>query len=109
YGVLAHTVFGADVTSARWDDAARRWLVRTTAGEFQAQVLISAAGALADPTYPDIPGLDTFEGTVMHSARWDDGHDLAGERVAVVGTGASAIQIVPAVQPIVDSVTVYQR
>ena len=95
--------------SARWDDAARRWQVRTTAGEFRAQVLVSAAGALADPTYPDIPGLDTFAGTVMHSARWDDSHDLAGERVAVIGTGASAIQVVPAIQPIVDSVAVYQR
>jgi cation diffusion facilitator CzcD-associated flavoprotein CzcO len=109
YDVRRHCVFGADVTSARWDDAARRWQVRTTAGDFRARVLISAAGALADPTYPDIPGLDTFAGTVMHSARWDDTHDLRGERVAVVGTGASAIQIVPAIQPVVDSVAVYQR
>ncbi len=109
FGVREHCVFGADVTSARWDDAARRWHVRTTAGEFRARVLVSAAGALADPTYPDIPGLDTFAGTVMHSARWDHSHDLAGERVAVVGTGASAIQVVPAIQPVVDSVAVYQR
>ena len=72
-------------------------------------MLVSAAGALADPTYPDIPGLDTFAGTVMHSARWDHRHDLTGERVAVIGTGASAIQVVPAIQPIVESVTVYQR
>jgi cation diffusion facilitator CzcD-associated flavoprotein CzcO len=83
--------------------------VDTTAGRFRARVLVSAAGALADPTYPDIPGLDSFEGTVMHSARWDDSHDLSGERVAVVGTGASAVQIVPAIQPVVESVTVYQR
>ena len=81
----------------------------TTAGEFRARVLVSAAGALADPTYPDIPGLDSFAGTIMHSARWDDAHDLAGEKVAVIGTGASAIQIVPAIQPQVDSVAVYQR
>jgi len=109
FGVREHCVFGADVTSARWDDAARRWLVTTTAGEFRAQVLVSAAGALADPTYPDIPGLDSFTGTVMHSARWDDGHDLAGEKVAVIGTGASAIQIVPAIQPAVESIAIYQR
>src|SRR3712207_620436 len=109
YDVRRHCVFGADVTSARWDDAARRWQVRTTAGEFRSRVLASAAGALADPTYPDIPGLDSFEGTVMHSARWDHSHDLRGERVAVVGTGASAIQVVPAIQPIVDSIAVYQR
>ncbi len=109
YGVRDKCVFGAEVTAARWDDAAGQWVVTTTAGEFRATVLISAAGALADPTYPDIPGLDSFAGTVMHSARWDGDHDLTGERVAVIGTGASAIQIVPAIQPRVDSLAVYQR
>ena len=109
FGVYPHCVFGADVTGARWDDAARRWRVQTSAGEVSARVLVSAAGALADPAYPDIPGLDSFAGTVMHSARWDAGHDLTGERVAVIGTGASAIQLVPAIQPLVDGVAVYQR
>jgi cation diffusion facilitator CzcD-associated flavoprotein CzcO len=109
FDVRRHCVFGADRTSARWDDATRRWLVSTAAGEFRARVLVSAAGALADPTYPDLPGLDSFAGTVMHSARWDAGHDLTDERVAVIGTGASAIQVVPAIQPVVDSVAVYQR
>ncbi|WP_347060236.1 NAD(P)/FAD-dependent oxidoreductase [Blastococcus sp. HT6-30] len=109
FGVREHCVFGADVTSARWDDGARCWLVATSAGSFRAQVLVSAAGALADPTYPDIPGLDGFEGTVMHSARWDASHDITGEKVAVIGTGASAIQIVPAIQPEVESIAVYQR
>jgi cation diffusion facilitator CzcD-associated flavoprotein CzcO len=109
FDVRGNCVFGADVTAARWDDDARRWHVTTTAGDFRARVLISAAGALADPTYPDIPGLESFEGTVMHSARWDDTHDLSGERIAVIGTGASAVQIVPAIQPRVESVTVYQR
>ena len=109
FDVRRHCVFGADVTAARWDDAAQRWLVSTAAGEYRAQVLVSAAGALADPTYPDIPGLDSFAGTVMHSARWDAGHDLTGERVAVIGTGASAIQVVPAIQPVVGSIAVYQR
>ncbi|WP_236833982.1 NAD(P)/FAD-dependent oxidoreductase [Blastococcus sp. KM273129] len=109
FDVRRHCVFGAEVTDARWDDAARRWQVRTTAGEFRAQVLVSAAGALADPTYPDIPGLETFEGTVMHSARWDPSHDVGGEHVAVIGTGASAVQIVPAIQPQVESIAVYQR
>jgi cyclohexanone monooxygenase len=109
YRLREHCVFGAEVTAARWDDAARRWIVTTPVGSFRAQVLISAAGALADPTYPDLPGLDSFAGTIMHSARWDDSHDLSGERVAVVGTGASAIQIVPAIQPTVQSMAVYQR
>src|SRR4051812_30888198 len=109
FDVRRHVVFGAEVQSARWIEADARWHVRTAAGDVRAQVLVSAAGALADPTYPDIPGLASFEGTVMHSARWDHTHDLAGERVAVIGTGASAIQIVPAIQPVVDTVTVYQR
>jgi cation diffusion facilitator CzcD-associated flavoprotein CzcO len=109
FDVRRHCVFGADVTSARWDDAAQRWLVSTGGGNFRARVLVSAAGALADPSCPDIPGLDSFAGTVMHSARWDSAHDLTGERVAVIGTGASAIQVVPAIQPIVDSIAVYQR
>ncbi|MGY1619824.1 flavin-containing monooxygenase [Geodermatophilus sp. SYSU D00691] len=109
YGVRRHVVFGADVTAARWDDDSRRWLVSTTAGEFRARVLISAAGALADPTYPDIPGLETFEGDLMHSARWDDAVELEGRAVGVIGTGASAIQIVPAIQPAVGSIAVYQR
>ncbi|TKJ30449.1 NAD(P)/FAD-dependent oxidoreductase [Blastococcus sp. CCUG 61487] len=109
FDVRRHCVFGAEVTAARWDDEARRWLLSTAAGEFRARVLVSAAGALADPTYPDIPGLDSFAGTVMHSARWDSSHELAGEKVAVIGTGASAIQIVPAIQPVVDTITIYQR
>ncbi|HEV7727559.1 MAG TPA: NAD(P)/FAD-dependent oxidoreductase [Modestobacter sp.] len=109
FGVRGHCVFGAEVTAASWEDAAQRWHVTTTAGEFRARVLISAAGALADPVYPDIPGLPDFAGTVMHSARWDGDHDLTGERVAVIGTGASAIQVVPAIQPRVASVAVYQR
>jgi cation diffusion facilitator CzcD-associated flavoprotein CzcO len=109
FGVRKQCLFGADVVSARWHDKARRWEIRTTAGVVVAQVLVSAAGALADPTYPDITGLDTFDGTVMHSARWDASHDLTGERVAVIGTGASAIQVVPAIQPIVESIAVYQR
>ncbi|MGY1603400.1 flavin-containing monooxygenase [Geodermatophilus sp. SYSU D00815] len=109
YGVREQVVFGADVTAARWDDDERRWRISTTAGEFRARVLISAAGALADPTYPDIPGLDGFEGDVMHSARWDDDVDLEGRAVGVIGTGASAVQIVPAIQPVVGSIAVYQR
>jgi cation diffusion facilitator CzcD-associated flavoprotein CzcO len=109
FEVRRHCVFGADVTSARWDDVTRRWLVSTAAGDFRARVLVSAAGALADPTFPDIAGLDSFAGTVMHSARWNADHDLTGERVAVIGTGASAIQVVPAIQPIVGSIAVYQR
>ncbi|MEI4271058.1 NAD(P)/FAD-dependent oxidoreductase [Klenkia sp. LSe6-5] len=109
YGLRDKHVFGAEVTAATWDDDARRWHVETTAGDYRAKVLVSGAGALADPSFPDIPGIESFAGTVMHTARWDHSHDLTGDRVAVVGTGASAIQVVPAIQPQVGSVAVYQR
>ncbi len=72
-------------------------------------MLILANGPLAEPAFPDLPGMDRFEGAAFHSARWRDDHDLSGQRVAVVGTGASAIQIVPAIQPIVRHLTIFQR
>ncbi len=72
-------------------------------------MLILAAGFLSEPSLPAIEGLDRFEGTIFHSARWRHDHDLAGERVAVIGTGASAIQFVPEIQPVVGHLTVFQR
>jgi cation diffusion facilitator CzcD-associated flavoprotein CzcO len=98
-----------EVTAARWDEAAGRWRVSTTAGEFEARYLIAGIGALAEPARPDIPGLDTFTGTIMHSAQWDTTWQPQGRRVAVVGTGASAIQIVPSIQPAVEHLTLFQR
>ena len=88
---------------------AERWEIETTGGHFTADVLISAIGALADPSIPDLPGLDRFEGKVFHSARWDHDHDLSGRRVAVIGTGASAIQFVPEIQPHVGRLHLFQR
>jgi cation diffusion facilitator CzcD-associated flavoprotein CzcO len=100
---------GHEVVEAHWDDAARRWRVRTSRGDFAARYLIAGAGSLVEPSLPDIPGIDGFAGTIMHSARWDHDWQPAGRRVAVVGTGASAIQIVPSIQPQVDHLTVFQR
>lgn len=108
-GVLPHVRFGCDVEDAAWDEAAALWRLRTSRGPLTARVLIAAPGGLSEPSLPDIPGLAEFEGTLFHSAAWDHGHELAGERVAVVGTGASAIQIVPAVQPAVARLHVFQR
>ena len=108
-GVYERCRFGAELTAARWDAAAQRWLVDTTAGPFRARFLISAGGPLSDPATPDLPGLDRFEGTTFHSARWDHEHDLRGERVAVIGTGASAIQFVPRIAPDVAALYVHQR
>ena len=100
---------GTTVEEAEWDDGAGRWAVRTSEGTVSARVLIAGMGPLTEPSIPDLPGLDRFQGTVFHSARWDHDHDLTGERVASVGTGASAIQYVPAIQPRVSRLHVFQR
>lgn len=101
--------FGHEVIEARWDAATRRWQVATTKGQFAARYLIAGVGALVEPSLPDIPGIETFAGTFMHSARWDHGWQPASRLVAVVGTGASSIQIVPSIQPQVEHLTVFQR
>jgi hypothetical protein len=100
---------GTTVTAADWDDEAGRWNLETSAGPVSARLLIAGVGTLAEPRIPDLEGLDAFEGAVFHSARWDHDHDLSGERVAAIGTGASAIQFVPAIQPEVAALHVFQR
>jgi cation diffusion facilitator CzcD-associated flavoprotein CzcO len=109
-----HTVtgfirFNAPVTEARWNETASRWIVSTPAGTWRARFLVSCTGYLHEPIVPDIPGLQAFPGKLFHSARWDHAHDLAGKRVAVIGTGASAIQFVPEIQPRVRELTLFQR
>ncbi len=101
---------GTAVTSAEWDEGTGWWTVRDAGGgEYVARVVVSAVGMFNTPKYPDIGGLDRFDGPVVHSARWDDDVELAGRRVAVVGTGASAIQLIPPVAERADHVDVYQR
>ncbi|HEY2638537.1 MAG TPA: NAD(P)/FAD-dependent oxidoreductase [Streptosporangiaceae bacterium] len=107
YHLGSYLRFGQEVTSACWDGG--RWLVTTSQATFAARYLIAALGALVEPSLPDIPGIQAFRGTIMHSARWDETWQAAGRRVAVVGTGASAIQIVPSIQPDAAHVTVFQR
>ncbi|HEY7592802.1 MAG TPA: NAD(P)/FAD-dependent oxidoreductase [Actinophytocola sp.] len=100
--------FGVEVTAASWDGA--RWQVETGTGEvLEADVLVPAVGQLSRPSMPDIVGQASFAGPSFHSARWDHSVDLAGKRVAVIGTGASAIQFVPRIQPAVAELTVFQR
>lgn len=108
-GVAPHIRFGCEMEESRWDEAEGRWHVRTSEGELTCDVLVSAIGATAEPDEPDIPGLASFEGHTFHSARWDWDHDLAGERVAVLGTGPAAAQFVPEIQPQVEHLTVFQR
>jgi cation diffusion facilitator CzcD-associated flavoprotein CzcO len=100
---------GHVVHEAAWDGAAQRWRLATSHGEFTARVLISATGPLSEPSIPDIPGMSTFAGTMFHSARWRHDHDLRGRRVAVIGTGASAGQFIPEIQPEVERLTLLQR
>jgi cation diffusion facilitator CzcD-associated flavoprotein CzcO len=101
--------YDSELLGADWDDDRGVWELQTAQGRRTASVLVSAAGALADPSIPELPGLERFEGTVFHSARWNHDHDLSGRRVAVVGTGASAIQFVPEIQPRVGRLTLFQR
>ncbi|MEU2333986.1 NAD(P)/FAD-dependent oxidoreductase [Streptomyces sp. NPDC006654] len=109
FGLRPHLRFGAEVQRMTWDARQLRWDIETAAGTFSADVVVSATGPLSDPKIPAIPGLDSFDGEVFHSARWNHGYDLRGKRVAMVGTGASAIQIVPAIQPEVARLTLFQR
>lgn len=108
-GVLDRFRFGVEFRSARWDPERARWRVETSAGTVTAKLLVSAAGALSEPKLPELAGLDDFGGAVFHSARWDHAQELTGKRVAVIGTGASAIQIVPAIAGRVARLQVHQR
>ncbi len=116
YGLYQHIRFGVTVRSATFDDADHRWTVRfddgedqDVVGELSADFLVPAVGQLSTPTLANLPGHDGFTGAAFHSAQWDASVDLAGKKVAVIGTGASSIQIVPEIAEIARSVTVYQR
>ncbi|WP_206784450.1 NAD(P)/FAD-dependent oxidoreductase [Amycolatopsis sp. MtRt-6] len=102
--------FGVELTGAHWDERERRWTATTKDGrEFVAQFLVSGVGGLHIPQVPDLPGIGEFRGQTWHSARWNHEYDLRGKRVAVVGTGASAVQFVPKIAPDVAELTLFQR
>jgi cation diffusion facilitator CzcD-associated flavoprotein CzcO len=109
YGLRSHIHFRHELTSAAWDDARQRWQIETSAGPYTADVLIGGMGAFSEPSIPQIPGLSSFQGKMFHSARWDHAYDLEGRHVAVIGTGASAIQFVPEIQPKVKKLSLFQR
>jgi cyclohexanone monooxygenase len=109
YAVRDKIAFDTELERATWDDEAQVWRCRTSSGDVVARTLVTGTGGLSEPRLPDIEGIDTFEGSLFHSARWDHAVDLAGKRVAVIGTGASAIQIVPEVQQVAAHLDVYQR
>jgi cation diffusion facilitator CzcD-associated flavoprotein CzcO len=108
-GVLDRFRFHTNLEEARWDESDQLWRIRTSTGQLTADVLVSAAGALSDAKLPDIDGIDSFQGEIFHSSQWRHDYDLTGKRVAVIGTGASAIQIVPEIAEQVAHLDVYQR
>ena len=110
YGLRPKIRSGTKVLGADFDDWTDQWRIAIdTGGEITARFLINASGVLTTPKLPDIDGVDSFAGTTMHTARWDHTQDLTGKRVAIIGTGASAVQVIPEIAPIVKHLTVFQR
>ena len=110
YGLLSHLRVGVEIAEARFDEATASWQLRSKTGEsFEARIVVSACGQLNRPAYPDIPSLQSFSGPTFHSARWPNDVALSDRRIAVIGTGASAIQFVPRVAEQAKSLTVFQR
>lgn len=110
YGLRAHIRFNASAESAVFDERSGLWTVKTGNGlSLKTKTVINGSGGLSRPSIPDIPGLKKFRGKTFHSARWDHSYDLNDKSVAVIGTGASAIQIVPAIQPKVKRLDLFQR
>lgn len=109
YGVTSLVRFDHDLIGADWDDQSNLWRLETSQGKRTAEILISAVGGLSAPSIPAIAGLETFDGPAFHSAEWDHNVDLKGKRVAVIGTGASAIQFVPEIQPEAARLSLFQR
>ncbi|MEE4250265.1 MAG: NAD(P)/FAD-dependent oxidoreductase [Alcanivoracaceae bacterium] len=110
HGLRDRTTLKANVREVRWDDTAKRWIIDTdAAGSFQAQVLINASGPLSTPVIPNFPGRDTFKGNSFHTNNWDHNYDYRGKRVAIIGSGASAAQVIPAIADQVGELHVFQR
>lgn len=104
-----HLVLGVEAYEDRWDDATATWTLQTSRGPLNCDIVVGAAGPLSAPTTPALPGLDSFDGPVFHTAQWQKDADLRGKRIGVVGTGASAVQLIPELQRIAGRLTVFQR
>ncbi len=110
YELRRYMRFGATVDNAQWDADAAHWVVQLRDGEtVAARYLLTATGFLSQPNTPDIAGIESFAGKVIHTAAWDDAYDLRGKRAAIIGTGATAVQLIPEVARVLDELTVYQR
>ncbi len=110
YDIRRHMRFNTTVEGARWDDEARQWKIALAGGQtLSAQYLITATGFLSQPRTPDIPGIHSFQGKIIHTTDWDDDYEPAGKRIAVIGTGATAVQLIPELAKVAAELTVYQR
>src|SRR5580693_3904249 len=110
YGIRSRIRFNTKVISTEFDEDHDLWRVQTDPdGEVTARFVVGASGVLTVPNLPDIDGVDSFAGITMHTARWDHGQDLTGKRVAIIGTGASAVQVIPEIAPIVQHLSIFQR
>jgi len=109
FGVMRHICFHHEVQRIEWDERNKEWRVETNMGNFAARIVVGAVGALSEPSIPTIDGIERFQGDVFHSAQWPADFDSTGKRIAVIGTGASAIQFIPHIQPQAASLHVFQR
>ncbi len=109
FGIMPHTRLGCELLEARWLAAEQRWELETTNGPLAARVLVAAPGLLSEPFSPRLSGLERFEGNAFHTAEWDHSDDLTGRRVALLGSGATAVQVVPEIQPRVANLHLFQR
>jgi len=109
YGILSHIRWNSELLDASWNEDDQCWYISTTRGQLTADMLILGNGPLSEPSLPPIPGIEGFEGTMFHSACWNHDYDLTGKRVAVIGTGASAVQFVPQIQPLVGHLSLFLR
>jgi cation diffusion facilitator CzcD-associated flavoprotein CzcO len=110
FGIRPHLRLNTAITQATWVESEQRYRLIAEGGEaFSADVLVSAVGMLNVPQYPDWPGMDEFQGPMFHTARWEHNHDLVGKRIAVVGAGSSATQVVPALAAVASKLYAFQR
>jgi cation diffusion facilitator CzcD-associated flavoprotein CzcO len=109
FGVRSHVRLGTELLDARWMADGQHWELETSTGRLSARVLVAAPGLLSEPYTPAVPGLEHFHGNAFHTANWDHSDELAGKRVAVVGSGASAVQVVPEIQPLVGKLHLFHR
>src|SRR5579863_7621346 len=109
FGILPHIQWDSELLDAAWNEDNQHWHVTTSQGKLMADIFILGHGPLSEPSLPAIPGIEGFKGAMFHTARWNHDYDFTGKRVAVIGTGASTIQFVPQIQPLVDQLYLFQR